>query len=515
MESSTRLALGCRRRVVLHRQPGGTIRFVDRSFAAVLYDSAAADPQGASPGTTNTFLNRDWAFTGGDAESKSPIPRQVATNMERFCAQPPARRREGPGFRCRRTPEAVLAINFVADVGKQMLESSTSVSEVVTRLREFLPAVGIDSCSLDANMSSITLSYWRPGMPTPLTTMRDLWVAEPRLEQLKAAESLLDRFEQGGIRLDEAYEQLRALQRSPRLSRRYARLAILFSVSGWVLFLNGLTLATVLVALLATALTFPIDAVTRRLRLPLVFGTVIAAIVVAAVPNLLATSGVALLVGPAVVGSLFVYLPGRALVSSVIDGLTNAPLSSLSRGYQALITAGGLAVGMLIGSQVGIGIGLEYQPSPDATPLVLSVLGATIGVLGIAVAWGLPHKHLLPTLLIAAAGWLLVALKVGGLQTADWFPYAISSVLVGVLGAIIAAAQRTAASVYVGVAILPLVPGFTLYNGMLALAQGETANAIDYLGHSDCHFTRDRRWRRDRPCVRPQRRRRLSMGQGA
>ena len=34
--------------------------------------------------------------------------------------------------------DRVLAINFVADAGKQMLESSTSVSEVVDRLKAFL-----------------------------------------------------------------------------------------------------------------------------------------------------------------------------------------------------------------------------------------------------------------------------------------------------------------------------------------------------------------------------------------
>ncbi len=380
------------------------------------------------------------------------------------------------------SPDAVVAINFVADAGKQMLESSPSVSEVIARLRQFLPAVDLDGCSLDANMSSITVSYWQPGMPLPLTTMRDVQVSEPRLEQLKAVDSLLDLYEKGGIHLGEAYDQLRTLHHTPHLKRRYVRQAILVSVLGWVLFLDGLTIPTVLVALLATLLTFPIDTVVSRLRLPLVFGTVIAAVVVAAVPNLLAASGVNLLVGPAVVGALFIYLPGRSLVSAVIDGLTNAPLSSLSRGYQALVTAGALAFGMLIGSSVGIGFGLTYQPRVDATPLALSILGATIGVLGLAVAWGLPRRQLFPTLLIAATGWLVVALNLGGAQTSDWFPYAIASVLVGVLGSIIAAAQRTAASVYVGVAILPLVPGFTLYSGMLALAQGQTSNAVTILG---------------------------------
>lgn len=75
--------------------------------------------------------------------------------------------------------DQVVAINFVADAGKLMLESSTSVSEVVERLREFLPAVGLSGCSLDANMTSVILSFWQAGRPMPLTTMREVAVASP------------------------------------------------------------------------------------------------------------------------------------------------------------------------------------------------------------------------------------------------------------------------------------------------------------------------------------------------
>ena len=51
----------------------------------------------------------------------------------------------GPvGWNPKRGPfsDTVLAINFVADAGRLMLESSTSVSEVEDRLHRFLPVVG-------------------------------------------------------------------------------------------------------------------------------------------------------------------------------------------------------------------------------------------------------------------------------------------------------------------------------------------------------------------------------------
>ncbi len=81
----------------------------------------------------------------------------------------------------------------MADAGKQMLESSTSVSEVEDRLREFLPAVGLEGCAIEATMSSFTVSYWKPGGPAPITTVRDISVSEPRLKRLAGTVSPLER----------------------------------------------------------------------------------------------------------------------------------------------------------------------------------------------------------------------------------------------------------------------------------------------------------------------------------
>lgn len=96
--------------------------------------------------------------------------------------------------------------------------------------------------------------------------MREIRVGQPRLERLSGAETLLDEPERGEIGLAEARERLGALGRSPGVRRRYARLAILVSVTGWVLFLNGTGAMTVLVAVLASLLTFPVGVVVDRLR---------------------------------------------------------------------------------------------------------------------------------------------------------------------------------------------------------------------------------------------------------
>ena len=373
--------------------------------------------------------------------------------------------------------DEVVAISFAAEAGKQMLESSTSVSEVLDRLRAFLPKVGLAGCELDATMSFLILSYWRPGRPEPLTVMREITVTSPRLEVLAGTDALLDRIERGEVELHDALVELRSLVATGGRSVVKTRIAWLVAVIGWVLFLGGTGVLTVLVALAATALTFPVGRLVSGVGLPKLTTVFLVAVIVAAIPNMASAAGAAVLVGPAVVAALYNYLPGRAFVSSVIDGLANQPLSSIARGVEALLTAGFLALGMLVGNRVGAGLGLTYDPDRISVSVPVSVLGAAIGAVGIGLAWGMPRRSVLPLVGITIAGWLVVAFSDSEPGEPSWLAFGIASGVVGVAGVGAAVLQGSSPSMYVGVAVLPLVPGFALYTSMLAFAQGETADA--------------------------------------
>jgi len=372
-------------------------------------------------------------------------------------------------------------MNFVAEAGRQMLGASTSVSEVLERLTAFLPAVGLEGCAIDANLRSITLSYWKPGQAAPLTTMQTIDASQPRLDRLTGTISLLEKVERGDLSLEEAFEGLWTQGKTSGMRQVLRRGAVLLSIVGWVLFLGGTDWVTVLVALLGALLTFPVDALVRRLRLPAITATVIAAIIIAAVPNIAAGLGLSLSVSAAVVGGLFRFLPGRALVSAVSDGLANAPVSAIARAFEALITAGALALGVAVGTSIGKGLGVELGIDTTAVPIWLSVIGAAIGVLGIALAWGMPRIRVIPAVVISAIGWTIVSVAAREGGTTEWIIFFLAAVLVGFFGVIVSYLQGGSASAYTGVAILPLVPGLTLYSGVLALTLKLSADAQDYL----------------------------------
>ena len=100
------------------------------------------------------------------------------------------------------------------------------------------------------------------------------------------------------------------------------------------------------------------------------------------------------------------------------------------------------------------------------------MIAVGIGILSLAIAWGMPRRRLLPVALIACAGWLIVALASQNHTGSGWLSYLIAAVVVGFLGVVVAALQGGTATLYTGVAIVPLVPGFALYRSMLGLVQG-------------------------------------------
>ncbi|WP_377107117.1 threonine/serine exporter family protein [Propionicimonas sp. T2.31MG-18] len=94
----------------------------------------------------------------------------------------------------------------------------------------------------------------------------------------------------------------------------------------------------------------------------------------------------------------------------------------------------------------------------------------------------MPKAQLLPAVAIRAGGWVVASLGSQLGTVSGWFAYAVVAACVGAVGALTARLRDSATSVYTGVAILPLVPGFTLCQGMLALADRQTAAGVATLG---------------------------------
>jgi uncharacterized membrane protein YjjB (DUF3815 family) len=224
----------------------------------------------------------------------------------------------------------------------------------------------------------------------------------------------------------------------------------------------------------------PLLALVARSRVPDVFVVLVGAAGVVLVPYGVVWAGLEFAVGPAVIGGLYQFLPGRALVSSVSDGLSGAPVSALARGLQAIVVAVGVAVGVL--AALGIVDTLDIDlPAIDITPwpAVVTMAAAGVAVGALAIARQVPVVAVAPVVGLGMLLWL-VANDLG--TSGNWQREAavgLAALILGFAGQLLARLQRTIPALYTGVAVLVLVPGTILYSAMLQFAVGQNQSGAE------------------------------------
>jgi len=371
-----------------------------------------------------------------------------------------------------RQDEALQVMTLGLRVGEVMLESSVATSDVQDAVRRVIEALGLEGCEVSVTLDVITLNHLDPSLDAPLTLVRVVRIGEPRLDRLVALEALVRKIHDGRLDVATAAREIEHFDRVDTRHPRWATLTgLLISAAAWVMFAGGGAVGAI-AALLAALVNEVVLAPLNRTRIPTVFVTFLSAVVVATVPNLFAFLELPVAVLPAVVGGLYPLLPGGLLVASVTDGLSGAPLSSLAKGLEATVVASAVALGVVATLSVADHLGIESGTERPVISTVFTVLMAALAVSGLAVARSMPMRLVPATAAIAMAAWLVNRLlwEAGYNQILALFT---AAVVVGLGGQLAALLHRTAAVVHTTSSVYVLVPGFTFYVAMVALARSD------------------------------------------
>ena len=379
------------------------------------------------------------------------------------------------------TRDHVLKVmTFALRVGEEMLESSVSTSDVERAVRRVTESFGLGRCEVSVTLNVITLSYLAPSLDTPITLVKVVDLGEPRLDRLVALDDLTRRVEREQISIDAAVEEIDELDRSGSPHPWWVTsLAGLVSVAGWIVFAGGGWIgatAGLCAAIVIQAVVPPL----ARTRVPAAFAGILAAALVVGFPSLFAWLGVPIALSPAIIGGLFPLLPGGALVSSVTDGLSGAPVSAIAKGLQAGISALAIALGAIAALAVAERFDAvsDVVAQPPSTVVVL--VAGTIATGGLTLNRSAPLRLLPATMLVA-----LLASAIAQFDPRPTEGIAVTTfaaaVVIGLGGQVLARVQRTTATVHTTSAVYVLVPGVAFYLSMVAFAAGATDAGVDLL----------------------------------
>ncbi|MEG1015077.1 MAG: threonine/serine exporter family protein [Clostridia bacterium] len=190
-----------------------------------------------------------------------------------------------------------------------------------------------------------------------------------------------------------------------------------------------------------------------------------------------------------VASAIMPLLPGLSMTNAVQDILRGDMLSGVAHGARAVMLAALVAGGALIGTHLygmlEVWLSLPIQstmPAQGATTAlwlragVIAVSSFVAGV-GLGALFYAPRKAMLWGAALGAVGYLCywLALEWGASEAVAMF----MSAFLAAMGAQCAAKRlHMIATIFVTIAILPLVPGLGLYRAMSAIAMGQMGTGL-------------------------------------
>jgi uncharacterized membrane protein YjjB (DUF3815 family) len=176
-----------------------------------------------------------------------------------------------------------------------------------------------------------------------------------------------------------------------------------------------------------------------------------------------------------VTASIIKLLAGISFMGAVQDALTGFPLTAGARILEAVLaTVGvvaGVSGGLTLGGLLGVDLGRIDPGVTSLADLPVTSLGAAVAAAAFAFASYAPPRSLLPIALIALVAELVLWLvEDRGLGVA--WASATAAVVVGVLSYGAAGRVHVPPLVVVVPAVVPLLPGLSIYRGLSLLSEG-------------------------------------------
>lgn len=368
---------------------------------------------------------------------------------------------------------ALLCLH-VADL---MLDAGMSANDIVGGMLRITHAYGLNGVHIDLTSTSVTLSYHPPSYAAPLTILRVVQPGFPDYDKAQRTSMLTERIVRG-LPIDDAVAAFDEIRDSPRRYPWWVSMVGNAGVSAGVALLFTTSIRIVLITFVVGCLIDRLIAWLDDEGVPPFFQQAFAAFaitLVAAAVSAIGQRGIPLFANldPTliVVGGIVMLVAGMLVVGAVQDAIDQFYVTATARLFEVVMRTAGIVVGIVLALQVTNALGIRTHVDPD--PIALGPVPAQlVGAFVLSLAWALYcYAGPIPALLaglMGLLGWIgyLVAIGVGlGEVPANtvgaWLVAFVSTVLL----------RRTTIPSFslISAALLPLVPGLSLYNGLIQI----------------------------------------------
>ena len=366
-------------------------------------------------------------------------------------------------------------------VGELLLSSGAGAADVSAQMRNVAYACGLRRFSADVMFTELAMSHQASADEPALIQIRQVRYREIDYEDLTLVDHLVRDLIAGEIDRDEASARLARIVSSGHARPRWSVTAGFGVMGAGVGLVLGGDLAVVLVATVAAV---AIDLITRamsRRRLPSFYQQIAGGLFATLLTVAVVATGVDVDPSRVITASIIMLLAGVNFMGAIQDALTGFPLTAGARILEAIIATAGVTAGVSGGLTVARVAGVELgrlDPGAFAISAVpLMAVGGAITGAAYAFSSYAPLRSLLPIALIAALATVVYAV-VWERDFGTAWASGVAALVVGLVSYSVAGRMRVPALVVVVSAVVPLLPGLSIYRGLSLLSDGSSSGLV-------------------------------------
>lgn len=373
------------------------------------------------------------------------------------------------------TPQTALTLDLSLRIGEMLLSNGAGAADVTATMHSVAYHLGVRNPIVDVTFTSLSMSYQSVDDDVPVVMMRQVKQRDIDYEDLTRVDHLVGDLLADRVDLMEARATIARISSSGHARRRWAvTLSIGVMSAGVGLMLGGNALV-VLIAFVAAMLIDRTQMLLHRQRLPNFYQQVAGGGVATLLA--LAAAGLELDVDPSVVvtANIIMLLSGIGFMGGLQDALSGFYVTAGARMTEALLsTAGiiaGVSGGLALGDVLGIDIGRLEPGRGGLATVAMLALGAAIAAAAFAFSAYSPKRILLPIAAIAAVA-IAIAYGVEGAGFGRTWSVALAALFIGLVSYSVSGRVRVPPLVVVVSAIVPMLPGLSIYRGLSLMAEG-------------------------------------------
>ncbi|MGB0101970.1 MAG: threonine/serine exporter family protein [Nocardioides sp.] len=379
--------------------------------------------------------------------------------------------------------ELNLTLDFCLRVGELLLSSGAGAADVTATMQALSWEYGVRNPDVDVTFTGLSMSHQLDPEEPAVVLIRQVKQRDIDYEDLTLVDHLVREVLAGQVDLKDARTRLARIVSSGHTLPRWAATLGWGTMAGGVGIMLGGGPEVAAIAFVAAVAIDRLQLVMARRRLPFFYRQVAGGGVATLIAVVAGASWLDLDPSLVVTANLIMLLAGIGFMGAIQDALSGFYITAGARGTEAILaTAGiiaGVSGGLTIGEMLGVNVGRLDPGVANLKDASVMALGAAICAAAFAFASYAPRRTLAPIGVVAALA-ILIAQSVTASGLGRTWSTALAAFFVGLVSYTVAGRLRVPPLVVVVSAVVPMLPGLSIYRGLSLLTEGgaETSEGL-------------------------------------